>query len=223
MSSAADVVRDILSEDGLIIEALQRGVLNISAYANEVHAEVESRTKKPVRIGTIIVALSRLTDKIEQQPRLAPIVAIDSMNITSSLLGISYDKTDQVLMDISRINHSYIDNANAFFAMTMGTKGVTIICSSSLADRITQSIGQHPKATMEKLVAISVRFSDDYMDVPNTIYSLVQALAVRQIHIVEIVSTYTELTFMVYEQEMETALQALQLYQKNSTVKEDRK
>lgn len=223
MSSAADVVRDILSEDGLIIEALQRGVLNISAYANEVHAEVESRTKKPVRIGTIIVALSRLTDKIEQQPRLAPIVAIDSMNITSSLLGISYDKTDQVLMDISRINHSYIDNANAFFAMTMGTKGVTIICSSSLADRITQSIGQHPKATMEKLVAISVRFSDDYMDVPNTIYSLVQALAVRQIHILEIVSTYTELTFMVYEQEMETALQALQLYQKNSTVKEDRK
>lgn len=223
MSSAADVVRDILSEDGLIIEALQRGVLNISAYANEVHAEVESRTKKPVRIGTIIVALSRLTDKIEQQPRLAPIVAIDSMNITSSLLGISYDKTDQVLMDISRINHSYIDNANAFFAMTMGTKGVTIICSSSLADRITQSIGQHPKATMEKLVAISVRFSDDYMDVPNAIYSLVQALAVRQIHIVEIVSTYTELTFMVYEQEMETALQALQLYQKNSTVKEDRK
>lgn len=215
MITVTDAVDEVLSEDGLIIEALQRGVLNISAYAESIHSKVESRTKKPVRRGTIIVALSRIADKISNYPAISPFIAIDSFSITSTLCGISYDKSDTVISDISQINHSYIDNANAFFAMTMGVSELTIICSNTLKRRITQSISQQPKALLENLVAVSVRFSADYMNIPNTIYSLVGIFAVKQINILEIVSTYTEVTFIIPTNDMENAIQALQKYRKS--------
>ncbi len=217
MITVADAVNDILSEDGLIIEALQRQVLNISAYAKQILPEVEERAKKPVREGTVIVALSRLADKMTAQPPIAPQVHIDSFSITSSLCGISYGKSDMVIADLSHINYSYIDNTNAFFAMTIGISEVTVICSNSLEQRITQSLSQQPKALIDDLVALSVRFSANYISVPNTIYSLVGIFAARHINIMEIVSTYTEVTFVIYEHEMELAIQALQTYQKATT------
>lgn len=216
MITVADAVHEILSEDGLVVEAMQRGVLNISAYAKEILAEVEARTKKPVQLGTVVVALSRSANHPHPISPLSPPIVIDQYTITTDLCDVAYDKTDQVMSDLSRINHSFIDNANAFWAMTMGGNEVTIICSTMIAPRIVDSIGMQPKSRMGAMAAISVRFSELYMETPNAIYSLVGALALRQINVWEIVSTYTEVIFVITENELETALSALQTYQRKT-------
>ena len=214
MITVAEAVNEVLSEDGLIIEALQRGVLNISAYAKEILAEVELRTKKPVRVGTVIVALSRLADRIDRQPIMASKVAIESYSVATGLSNISYDKTGQVMADLSLVNHSFIENANAFWTITMGRNDFALICSSGIAPRIVGSIGIQPKARADAMAAISVRFCDKYLETPSAIYSLVGAMALRQINVWEIVSAYTEVIFIIHESEVEAAISALQAYQR---------
>ena len=218
MSTVAEVVENIVIEDGPGIEMLQRGVLNLSAYAETIHAQIESRTKKPVRKGTVVVALSRLSDKISAQPQFSPQVEIDSFSTTSSLIGFTYDKSDAVIADISKINHSYIDNTNAFFTMTMGINELTIICSQKLEQLTTQSISQHPKILINDLAAVSVCYSADYMSIPNTMHSLVGIFAAHHVNIMEIVSTYTEATFVIPDIEIEPAIQALQSYQQQTQI-----
>lgn len=213
MITVTDAVNQILSKDGFIIEALQRDLLNISAYAKVIAPEVENIAKKPVKHATIVVTLSRLAQKVTSQSSITPHIVIDSYSVTSSLYELTYAKTDAVVADIKTINHSFIDNLNAFYTMTLGVNEVTIICSKEIKDRVSMAISQQPKVEIGKLVAISVRFSADYMSVPNTIYSLVGIFAGRQINIIEVVSTYTEVIFIIQADEMEQAIQALQRYQ----------
>lgn len=213
MLSIANAVSEILHEDALALEMLQRDLLNASAYAKEIRPEVEDRTKKPVRLGSVIVALSRLGSQIKKEKAMNPMVTIDNFSVTSGLAEITYDKTDSALNEASSINPGFIDNANAFFTITIGVHEITIICSENIRDKISSGISVRPKVTLSDLVAVSVRFSDDYMEVPNTIYSLVGALAVRQINVMEIISTYTELTFVIYAHDLEQTIRALNTYQ----------
>ena len=89
---------------------------------------------------------------------------------------------------------------------------ITIICSEYLKEEVLSIIHLSPKVTLTDLVALSVRFSDQYIQVPNTIYSLVRVLALRHINIIEVVSTYTEITFVIHKDEMRSAIESLQEY-----------
>ena len=57
MIKASETVENILLKDELALESLRAGILNLSAYAQKIHPEVVRQALKPVRKGTIVVAL----------------------------------------------------------------------------------------------------------------------------------------------------------------------
>ena len=64
-------------------------------------------------------------------------------------------------------------------------------------------MGTPTKGHYDNLSAITVRFIEkDYIEVPNMIYTLVSALAVKHINLIEIVSTFTEISFIVSQQDI---------------------
>lgn len=209
MIRVTDTVRQIVSEDAFAIEAMQRNLLNFSAYAQEILPRVEKRTMKSVRVGTVIVALSRIAAIMGDQP-FSPHVAIDNFSITSNLHAISYVRTHSVNDVLNK--GTFNISENHFFTITEGIHEVTVICAEALTEQIKSYFSDKPVSVMEDLVAVSVRFSEKYIHIPNTIYSLVGALALRHINILEIVSTYSELTFVIHKNELDTTIQALQEY-----------
>lgn len=211
MIRISDAIEKILYEDGFVIEAMQRKILNNSAYAKEIHKRVETLTMKPVQLGTIVVALTRFSNNLQQSPEFNPKVNIDNFSVTSSLSEVSYERTQNTSEKASTLRNALVTNGD-FFTITEGIHEITIVCSEQMRKSIIDHFDVEPKIVMDDLVAISVRFSDSYMDVPNTIYSLVGALATRNINLIEIVSTYTELTFVVFKREMEQTIQALNSY-----------
>jgi hypothetical protein len=210
MIRVSEAVEQILYEDGFVLEALQRGILNISAYAKEIHKAVEVKTMKPVRMGTIVVALSRIADNARLQ-NFSPNVVLDSFSVTTSISEITFERTAESLERLITLSNSFT-NSGDFFTITEGLHEITIICSENVRDTIRSHFGIKPKVVIDDLVAVSVRFSTDYLDIPNTIYALVGALATRHINVMEIISTYTELTFIVYKNEMEKTIRALNTY-----------
>lgn len=49
MKKVSDAVQHSLLADDVALLALQRGVLNMSAYAEQIHAHIERTTMKPVK------------------------------------------------------------------------------------------------------------------------------------------------------------------------------
>ncbi len=62
MITVTDATRSILLEDDIALQALHMGLLNLSAYAEQILPAVEEKTIKEVKKGTIVVALTRITE-----------------------------------------------------------------------------------------------------------------------------------------------------------------
>ncbi len=219
MIKISDVVRDILTSSEVALSAFSEGFLNLSGYAKVIRRDVEARAKKPVRVGSIVVALSRLKKsegKATKRKPLLPEVAIEDLSVKSGLVEVAFDRTRE---NLARLRDLYRDpaiNAGDFFMVTQGTGEITIIALESALPRITAvARPAKPKAVIRNLVGLTARFDPKYLEIPNVTFVFVRRLALKHINIVEIVSTYTELTFIIDQKDLQEAFIALNELFKN--------
>jgi len=209
MLKVAAAVKTLLLTDDIALLALQNGYLNLSAYAQKIHLPIEEATMKAVKTGTIVSALARLADSIQSQPSLRPKVILDDLTTRSPLCDISFFKTEENRVKLIALYENLNVTENAFFTVTQSMSEITIIAPQSYAEAILSHFGSQPKAIFTDQVAVTVRFNQDYLEVPNILYTLQSALAVHHINCIEIVSTYTEFSFVIDKKYLEMTIRAL--------------
>lgn len=211
MLKVADIVADLINSNELALESMRAGLLNLSAYADKIHSQVENATLKEVQKGTIVVALSRLAKDTIKEPQLKPEVKVKNLKLTSSLACVSFEKTADLQRKIA-VLHPFQIAQNDLFAITEGASEVTLICNEGGLEEITKKIKAPIKSHFTDLVAITLSLPEHYAQTPNVYHVLINALASKRINIIEVVSTYTEISFLVAKEDMEEALKALNLF-----------
>lgn len=219
MIKISDIVEEIVYSSEIALSALSQGYLNLSAYAKAIREEVEEKTKKPVRVGSIVVALSRLSKSLGEQKPLLPEIAIENLTVKSPLIEITFDKTGG---NLGKLRELYTDSGLSsadFLTVTQGAGEITIIAAENAKQKILKIYKDiKPKVILENLVGLTVSFSEKYIPEPNVIYTLLRCLAIKRINIVEIVSTYTELTFILSKENLQEAFLTLnEIFQKSKT------
>lgn len=208
MIKISQVVEELVTSDEIALEALRARVLNLSAYAEKIRPTIENHLIKKVRKGSIVTALSRIGDHLQQVPPLKAVIHIEDMSIKSPLSEVTYEKTKDVSKKVLNLGNKFF--GKGFFTSTYGVEEVTLIISSTIKKEITDSIGLTPKGEYNNLAAVSVRFIEEqYLEVPNMIYTLISALAGRRINIIEIVSTFTEISFIVRQKDLKETVEVL--------------
>ncbi|MBI3630995.1 MAG: hypothetical protein HY221_01525 [Candidatus Sungbacteria bacterium] len=210
MMKISDTVEEILYSSEIALSALNGGFLNLSAYAKAIRKDVEARTKKPVRTGSIVVALSRMKKTVTKREPLLPEPEIEDLSVKSGLVEATYDRTRD---NLARLRALYGDRrirTDDFFMVTQGTGEITIVALEQALPRIRAAMQPaKAKASITGLVGVTARFDEKYIAIPNIIFAFVRRLALKRINIVEIVSTYTELTFIVAQHDLPEAFLAL--------------
>ena len=205
MLKVTDVVEEIISQSFIPYAALRADQLNLSAYARSIRKDVELRTKKSVRTGTIVTALSRLQTTLQHKDTLLPKVKLDDIAVKSSLMEISYEKTDatqKALQVLSRRKGS----STEFFTVTQGQAEITIIAPDKWEKDIRDIFqGMQPKLTLKRLTSLTLRFSSKYLTQPNVLLSILMKLAARKLVVIEIISTFTEVSLILHEKDIEEA------------------
>lgn len=210
MIKVSDAVKDIIESSETALNALSAGILNFSAYAQTIHKEVEEKTKKEVQLGTIVVALSRLAKYYKKQEAILPKIVIDNLTIKAPLIEFTLSNNKRNLEKVRLLD------TGDFLTITRGVSEITIIANEEQRDFITKAFKKGDViAIIPNLVALSVKFNQEYVYEPNLIYAILRTLALKRINIIEIISTYTELTFIVEQKDMEKAFIRLNhVYQK---------
>lgn len=213
MIKISDVVRDILYSSEVALSAFNDGYLNLSAYAGSIRKEVEAGAKKPVRVGSIVVALSRMkksAGKTTKRKPLIPEVNIEDLSVKSGLVEVAFDRTRENLARLRELYRDPAINAGDFFMVTQGTGEITIVAlETALPHIIHVARPAKPKAVIKNLVGLTARFDPKYLAIPNVIFAFVRRMALKRINIAEIVSTYTELTFIIDQKDLQEAFLAL--------------
>lgn len=209
MKKISSIVSAIIFADNIAIEAMESGIINFSAYAQKIHREVEAKCQKEVKLGSIVIALSRLKKQLPDRAPLIPPVRIKNLTVKTPLTEITYDKSRMLINLLFQPKFKTI-LADDYFSIISGITEISIIAPPAQISRLREIISADPKAVYENLSAITINFSEnEYLETPNMIHALVSALATRRINLIEIISTLTEISFIVREKELKASAELL--------------
>lgn len=212
MRTVTDTVRTMILESDIELETLRLGELNLSAYADRIRPTVEEQTWKTVERGTIVVALSRIAKEVVSLGSLRPPIVIDDIKIQSPLCDITYEKTAHTIQSALTLQSQLTLGEKTIFVMTQGMSEITIVASARLGGEIKDHFKVQPKAEFDSLAGISVGFSPKYLGIPNAMYTLCSSIASKRINIIEMISTYTELMFVVKDQDKHSVIAVLERF-----------
>ena len=194
-------VRDIVMREIEAYFALTHGYMNMSSYAYRIRPKVESLTKKKVTIASLVVSLSRLKKEFIKAKPLIHNVDIKNITTKLPLTEIAYESSGKFVKELESLNKKISVSQDDFFTTTIGTTEADIICSSNLESKILKHFKTKPKIINRGFAAVGVSFGTEVFGTPNVFFSLLSVTARARINIEELVSTPTELIFIVAEKD----------------------
>ncbi len=212
MKNVSDAVLTVLQQDEYGYEALRRGFLNLSSYAELIHDQVEALTQKKVQRGTIVVSLSRISKTVASHEPIKPEIYLDDITLRSPLCDVSYAKTTENIKAIQNFQINFDNNEKEFLMVTQSVREITVILPSDAKQTLFSQVDGEPKEYFDDLVGVTLSFSSTYLSMPNVVYSIISQLAIQRINIREIVSTYTELSIIIDKKDMNLAIESLQVF-----------
>jgi aspartokinase len=210
MINISRAVADIFFQDDVALAAARRGWLNLSSYARHIQPAVQTALLKEASEGSIVTALSRITASLPAGTDERTNV-IQNLAVHANLEGVSYERSERVSEQIRQIYHQVKAGTKTFLTVTQGINEITIVAETEVARMFRAKLDGTPRVYLkEGLVGITAKFAPYHLETPNLIYSLVRRLAYKNVNLVEIVSTATELTFIIDKRDLATALEQLQ-------------
>lgn len=195
------IVRNIVLGEIEAYFSLTNGYMNMSSYAHRIRPRVEYLTKKQVTITSLVVSLSRLKKEFKKEKPLIRDVTIKNITTKLPLSEIVYENNDRFIKKFESLHEKITVAHEDFFIATIGTNEVNIIISSNLATGIMRRLEVKPKIVNHDFAAVAISLSPEHFSIPNTFFSLLSVTARAQINIEELVSTSTELIFVVAEKD----------------------
>lgn len=211
MISITQAVNTLFDEGGILPVNSSYELLNASAIARTILPEVEQRTKKSVQLSTLVVCVSRALHDLALRPAL-PDVRLDNFSIQSGLVERTYPKTPEALIMLEAISKQSLGSRATYFTFTRGIGELSIITHEDLVRQFQKEFSmQQPTFELDGLGSLSVQFNDTYIKTPNIFFTILSPLAEKQINIIEMVSTATELTLILQEDDLSKVLNLLRM------------
>ena len=210
MINISQAVTDVFNRDDIASNAAQQGWLNLSSYARSIKPQVVDMLMKDVQEASIVTALSRLVAEAPAAS-VVPANVIQSLAVHTSLAGITYERSEQTSEKIREVYHQVSTDNKTFLTVTQGINEVTIIAETTVAQVFRSALaGARRVYDKDNLIGITVKFAPNNLEVPNLIFALTRRLAYKNVNIIEVVSTATEMTYIIEKQDVALALEQLQ-------------
>mgnify|MGYP001568687368 FL=1 len=132
--------------------------------------------------------------------------AIENINVYSNLTVFTFSKNKETHKKIDAF-YQKIREKNGFVSITEGVHEITMIVSSEFAGTMKKNL--KPKKEFSKISAIGIKFSEKYATTPGFMHNLFQHMAMQNINVVEVSSTYTEITFYIHVRDSKLAFDTL--------------
>ncbi len=212
MITVPEIVERLVTRAPFLEEGLRRGVLNLSAVAREIRPEVEALVAHPVSEPAIVMGLRRLAARLRKRARpLGNVLRnIGDLTLRSDLVEFTFQTSPTILDRKRALLATMARRRDTFVAITQGISEVTLIVNrAAAADTARLFASEREVARLEGLSAITVRLPEKAVGIAGVHYSILKQLAWHDINVVEVVSTYTELSIVLANADVERAFVVL--------------
>ncbi len=214
MIKIAEVVEQLVRQSPFISEAINDGLINVSALARRLQTDVEKQLGKPVKSGAIIMAINRLQTGelmfIEKNIRQF-FQQLSDISVRSNLSDYTFQNSDTLLQKQVRLLAMISqDFPNAFYSFSQGVGETTIIVTNSLDEQVDQIFeGEKQLDKESQLSAITLMLPTENRNLYGVYYYILKDLAWQGINLVELISTSNEFTLIVSDEDLDHAFSVI--------------
>ncbi len=212
MVTIARVVEKIVERKPFLEEALSREIVNYVALAEMLKPEVEREMKKRVKTSAIMMALRRLSEKLQKGfIKLAQIKFKETdITIKSDLMEVTVLKSHTIIDNIRKLYDVIDFSRGDFLTITHGIHEITLITNKKYRSKILVILEKEKVVKIiGNLSSLTIHIPIEAVEIMGFFYVVTKALNWENINIIEIVSTLTEMTFILREEDISRAFNVM--------------
>lgn len=213
MVTISHIVKKIVSEQPFVEEGLANGIVSIAGLAEQMQPKIEQELGKKARLPAIVMALRRFSEAIsEQRKGTKKFDYSGELLIKTNIADFTFVKTHTLLAKLRTIHNLADFERGDTLNIILGNNEVSIIINEKHIQKLMRFLaGEKIVNREENLVSLTIVFTkDDFTHTPGIIFNAVRKLAWNNVNIYEIVSTMTELTFILHQKDSMKAYDVLQ-------------
>ena len=209
MLSVTDCVRRIILDKPMFAEMLLKNYLNLSSFAIDIIPQIQLLTYKTPTKSSVVMALSRVSKEIHNTQNID--FKVNDVSVKYPLSEINFPIPIQFCVEqINNIYNNIASQENHYLNIVSGNSETTIFVNTNLKSLIFQSFKDSTNnLELDGLASASLKFSSEYFEQIGITYKVLQALAWNNINLVEVVSTYTEITLIIKQQDTQRLIDIL--------------
>lgn len=215
MQRISDVVEQYVLETPLLEEHLSLGLINLSALARHLRPRVRKALLRPVSQASLVMALRRLEPRLAARTRPPQTRSSRPSDLTvrSNLVELTFHVSETIRGRHRRLLDRIARAEDAFVTYTQGATEVMLMVSAGLEKTVLEIFaGERLVAKVRGLSALVIRLAASSVQTPGVYYSILKRLAWQNLNVVDVVSTSTEFTIVVANDQVDQAFAALRRY-----------
>jgi aspartokinase len=212
--SVSSCVKRIIDKTPFIHEMLVRGILSFSNYASSIKQEVEESYGKSVKHSAIVMAIRRYGEELKVRDSAEKKINVDyEIVMKTKICDLNIVRNDKFISKLSKLYNEVSTEKGDFLNVSLGSHEISVSVSEKYKNIVDEiAIGEEILHQKDDLVALSLVFSGEFMATPGIVYEAVRKLAWEVINVIEIVSTKSELTFVINREDSMRAFDVLQSF-----------
>lgn len=212
MISTQQVVEDLVRQVPFLENALAEDIVNYSSLSRVFKPKIEERLLKDIKEGSIVMALKRvsvkLKGKLQKNENILGMLA--DITIRSNLVDYTFYDSSTLTGAVHKIIERTERRKDIFITISHGVSQVTVVASQALVPDIKEIFKNESSiCQIEGLSSITVRIPLEATKMPGVLYSILKVLAWNGISLIEMISTFTELTIVLETKDIEKAFSLL--------------
>ena len=198
----SDAIEQIVYGNPLLQFGLCHRLYNLSEMAKFIRPIVEVRLEKSIQSTALVMALSRLQKKLQQDLPVSQNFEIDNLSIQTSLATRTYEKTRKNHENIN-LAYNAVQKQGQYFVYSESTSEITVFFHQKFIPVVDNIVVESPKYRNDEVTSVQVKFDEQFFHEPGLMYLIMQKIMLQKVNIIDISSTFTELIFFIEKDDLQ--------------------
>lgn len=213
MTSIQKIVNDLIQQQPFIEEALAQGLINHNELGRKLKGQVELNLKHEVNETAVSMAVRRYSKQITTEVEIKNKIELEDADIIirQGLFEFTVHKTPDTIKLVRKIHDNFELSPRDFLTVTHGMYEITIVTNQRFKPELEILFDEAMrKKIIDHLSALSIKLPPDASEGVGLYYIITKALAWNNINIVEIISTWSELTLIIQDDKINLSHEVIQ-------------
>ena len=198
MVTISHVVQKLVNERVFLQEAMHHGLISHGALAKTLKPDIEAELGKEVKIHAVVMALRRYEEQLHEVHHPIEFDYQSEIILKTDMCDISVQRSPRLFDKLKKLYDLVSFENGDILNIIHGRSEVSIATNERYRQQTVEFLKEEKILNVERnLVSLTLTFPQGYFRTPGVIFHIIRNLAWDNINIYEIISTDTELTFII--------------------------